>query len=78
MVFCRILQYFVAKSVFFRFTLFCREICFGTIYVLLRGEKLSQKLGLWRKNMRYAPINTSVHTVHWSGVRPEKHLVFEL
>ena len=36
---------FVAKYVFLQFTLFCREICFGTIYALLRGEKFSQKLG---------------------------------
>ena len=38
---------------FLRFTLFCREICFVAIYALLRGEKLSQKLYLWRKNDKY-------------------------
>ena len=53
MVFCCILQYFVAKSVFLQFTLFCREISFGTIYALLRGEKFSQKLCPWRKNDKY-------------------------
>ena len=53
MVFCCILQYFVAKSVFLQVTLFCREICFCTIYVVLRGEKLSQKLYPWRKNDKY-------------------------
>ena len=53
MVFCCILQYFVAKSVFFQFTLFCREISFGTIYALLRGEKFSKKLCPWRKNDKY-------------------------
>ena len=30
---------FVAKYVFLQFTLFCREISFGTIYAILRGEK---------------------------------------
>ena len=40
----RILRCFVAKSVIFRFTLFCSEIDFVAIYALLRGEKLSQKL----------------------------------
>ena len=53
MVFCCILQYFVAKSVFLQFTLFCREICFCNIYALLRGEKFSQKLCPWRKNYKY-------------------------
>ena len=53
MVFCCILQYFVAKSVFLQFTLFCREISFGTIYAILRGEKFSQKLCPWRKNDKY-------------------------
>ena len=53
MVFCCILQYFVAKSVFLQFTLFCREISFGTIYAVLRGEKFSQKLCPWRKNDKY-------------------------
>ena len=41
------------KKLFLRFTLFCREICFVTIYALLRGEKLSQKLYPWRKNDKY-------------------------
>ena len=36
-----------------QFTLFCREISFGTIYALLRGDKLSQRLGSWRKNYQY-------------------------
>ena len=53
MVFCRILQYFVAKSVVLRFTLFCREISFGTIYALLRGEKFSEQFFPWRKNDKY-------------------------
>ena len=53
MVFCRILQYFVAKSVVLRFTLFCREISFGTIYALLRGEKFSEQFCPWRKNDKY-------------------------
>ena len=53
MVFCCILQCFVAKSVFLQVTLFCREICFCTIYVVLRGEKLSKKLYPWRKNDKY-------------------------
>ena len=60
MVFCCILQYFVAKSFFLRFTLLCREICFGTIYALLRGEKLSQKLGPWRKNDKYEVLHQNV------------------
>ena len=47
---------FAAKSVLSQFTLFCREICFVAIYALLRGEKLSRRLYLWRKmtNIRYA------------------------
>ena len=61
MVFCCILQCFVAKSVFLQVTLFCREICFCTIYAVLRGEKLSQKLYPWRKmtNMRFACMKIS-------------------
>ena len=38
---------------FLQFTLFCREISFGTIYALLRGKKFSQKLCPWRKNDKY-------------------------
>ena len=38
---------------FLQFTLFCREISFGTIYALLRGEKFSQKVCLSRKNDKY-------------------------
>ena len=53
MVFCCILQCFVAKSVFWQFTLFCRKICFVAIYVLWRGEKLSQNFSLWRKKDKY-------------------------
>ena len=34
------------------FTLFCRKI-FATIYALSRGEKLSPKVHLWRKNDKY-------------------------
>ena len=44
---------FCCKIIFLRFTLFCREICFGTIYTLLRGDKMSQKLCLWRKKDKY-------------------------
>ena len=62
MVFCCILQCFVAKSVFLQATLFCREICFCTIYVVLRGEKLSQKLYPWRKNDKY-----EVCTLHYTS-----------
>ena len=42
----------VEKSRFWRFTLFCRDF-FAVIYVLLCGEKLSQKLCLWRKKDKY-------------------------
>ena len=35
------------------FTLFCREIYFATIYVLLCGEKLSPIVHLCRKNGKY-------------------------
>ena len=50
MVFCRILQYFVAKS-FFLFTLFGHEISLVTIYTLLRGENLARARG--EKNNKY-------------------------
>ena len=53
MVFCRILQYFVAKSICLRFTLFCRKICFVAIYAPSRGKKFCQKLYPWRKNDKY-------------------------
>ena len=54
MLFCHILCCSLgAKEFFYRFTLFCREICFVEIYALLRGEKLSQKLYPWRKNDKY-------------------------
>ena len=53
MVFCRILHYFVAESVFCD-TLFCRKICFSRyIHALLRGEKFNKKLCPWRKNDKY-------------------------
>ena len=47
--FCHNLHCLVAKSDLLQFTLFCREICFVVIYALLCGEKLNQKLCLWRK-----------------------------
>ena len=31
----------------------CREICYDVIYALLRGEKLNQRLRMWRKNDKY-------------------------
>ena len=31
----------------------CREICFDVIYALLCGEKLNQRLRMWRKNDKY-------------------------
>ena len=37
----------------FQFSLFCRKIRFVAIYALLRGEKLSQELCLWRKKDNY-------------------------
>ena len=45
-LFCQILGFFAAKSVLLPFT---REIYSVAIHALLRGEKLNQKLGLWRK-----------------------------
>ena len=55
MVFCCSLQYFVTKSFFLRFKLFCRKISFGTIYALLRGENLAKNCDRGEKitNMRY-------------------------
>ena len=44
---------FVVKLVLLWFTHFCRKICFVAIYALLCGEKLNQKLPLWRKNDKY-------------------------
>ena len=44
---------FVVKLILSRFTHFCRKICFVAIYALLCGEKLNQKLPLWRKNDKY-------------------------
>ena len=40
---------FVVKSVLLLFTLFFCERYFAAIYALLCGEKLNQKLCLWRK-----------------------------
>ena len=31
----------------------CRKICFDAIYALLCGEKMNQKLPLWRKSEKY-------------------------
>ena len=43
-----------AKIIFLQITLFCREICFVTIYALLCGEKWSKKLQIKKlRNMRY-------------------------
>ena len=46
---------FVTNITNAQFTLFCREIGFVQIHALLCGEKLNQKLRLWRKisNIRY-------------------------
>ena len=44
---------FVVKSLLLPFTLFCCERCFVAIYALLCGEKLNQKLCLWRKKDKY-------------------------
>ena len=59
---------------FLRFTLFCREISFGMIYALLRGEKFSQKLCLWRKitNMRYAIVSSNGLEFQMASTRREK------
>ena len=40
---------FAEKLVLLWFTLFCREICFVAIYAHLCGEKLNQRLRMWRK-----------------------------
>ena len=47
---------YVGMLVLLQFTHFCCEICFVGIYAPLCGEKLKQKLHLWRKitNMRCA------------------------
>ena len=50
MVFCHIKL--LENPFFWRFTLFCRDF-FAVIYALLCGEKLSQKLCLWRKKDKY-------------------------
>ena len=42
-------NFFGKISVFLRFTLFCREISFGTIYALLRGEKFSKIVPVEKK-----------------------------
>ena len=44
---------FVKKLVLSWFTPFCREFCFVAIYALLCGEKLCQRLGMWRKSDKY-------------------------
>ena len=55
-----------------RFTLFCRKIRFVAIYALLRGEKFSQKLCLWRKKDKYHvcvfPITVKQLTGHDMGI----------
>ena len=48
-LFCHNSCCFFAKSLLLPFTLFCHEIFFVAIYVLLRTGKLKQKLWLWRK-----------------------------
>ena len=55
MLFCSKSHFYAIYAVLSRFTLFCRELCFVAIYALLCGEKLNQKLPLWRKmtNIRY-------------------------
>ena len=40
-------------KIMFASTLFCRKIYFVAIHALLRGEKLNQKLCLWRKKDKY-------------------------
>ena len=53
MLFCCKIGFVEIYAVLLQFTLFCREICFVMIHALLCGEKLNQKLHMWRKNDKY-------------------------
>ena len=44
---------FCCKICFVAIIMFCRKNYFVAIYALLRGEKFSQNLYLWRANIRY-------------------------
>ena len=52
MVFCCLVLYCVAKSFFCDLRCFIAKLVV-TIHALLRGEKFSQKVCLWRKNDKY-------------------------
>ena len=52
MVFCCLVLYCVAKSFFCNLRCFIAKLVV-TIHALLRGEKFSQKVCLWRKNDKY-------------------------
>ena len=68
----------VAKSVLLQFTLFCREICFVAIYAFLCGEKVNQKLCLWRKKDKYqvCPFGPLLiyQSVYWKWSFSTHHL----
>ena len=49
------------------FTLFCHKICFATIYALTCGGKFSQKVHLWRKNVKYEVCSQIVDGFYDSG-----------
>ena len=56
---CGVLSAFkCCEIIFLQFTLFCQEF-FVAIYTLLCGEKLSQKLCLWRKKDKYRVCSRS-------------------
>ena len=54
-------------KVILRFTLFCHKIRFVAIYALLRGEKLSKKLCLWRKKDKYHVWSAAATRVYYIG-----------
>ena len=51
-IYAKFIAFYAVLLLNLLFTMFCREI-FATIYALSYGEKLSPKVHLWRKNVKY-------------------------
>ena len=75
MVFCRILQYFVAKSVFLRFTLFVAKSVLVRFTRFCVEKNLTKKLGPWRKNYKYevCPHLSSSYHCNINDIHPPHH-----
>ena len=73
------------KSVIWRnnvYNLWCFETCFGTIYAILLGDKLSQRLNPWRENDKYevcySHLSHSINCVECFEVLLSESMVLQI